>query len=51
MVVSDIEAARAHLVERGVEASDIQVFPWGDFVMFSDPDGNGWAVQHIPARD
>ncbi len=30
--------------------SDVQVFPWGSFVFFSDPDGNGWAVQQIPAR-
>ena len=51
LVVSDIEAARAELVERGVDVSDVQVFDWGSFVFFSDPDGNGWAVQQIPARD
>ncbi len=51
MVVSDIHAARAELVERGVDASVVQEFPWGAFVFFSDPDGNGWAVQQIPARD
>jgi predicted enzyme related to lactoylglutathione lyase len=51
MVVPDIQAARAELVERGVEVSDVQDFPWGSFVFFSDPDGNGWAVQQIPARD
>ncbi|HEY3095446.1 MAG TPA: glyoxalase superfamily protein [Acidimicrobiia bacterium] len=51
MVVSDINAAHAQLVERGVEVSDIQHFPWGSFVFFSDPDGNGWAVQKIPPRD
>jgi predicted enzyme related to lactoylglutathione lyase len=50
LVVSDINAARAELVERGVDVSDIQVFDWGSFVFFSDPDGNGWAVQQIPAR-
>src|SRR6266511_2253811 len=50
MVVSDIEAARAALVKRGVDVSDVQVFDWGSFVYFSDPDGNGWAVQQIPAR-
>jgi predicted enzyme related to lactoylglutathione lyase len=49
MVVSDINAARAELAERGVEVSDVQEFPWGSFVFFSDPDGNGWAVQQIPA--
>ena len=47
VVVEDIEAARAALVERGVEASEIQDFPWGRFVFFSDPDGNGWAVQEV----
>ena len=50
-MVSDIEAARAELVERGVDVSDVQVFDWGSFVFFSDPDGNGWAVQQIPAGD
>jgi predicted enzyme related to lactoylglutathione lyase len=50
LVVPDIEAARAELVERGVEVSAVQTFPWGAFVFFSDPDGNGWAVQQIPAR-
>ncbi len=49
MVVGDIGAARAELIERGVEASEVQEFPWGAFVFFSDPDGNGWAVQQIPA--
>ena len=51
MVVDDIEAARAELVGRGVEAGEIQDFPWGRFVFFSDPDGNGWAVQQLPPRD
>jgi predicted enzyme related to lactoylglutathione lyase len=50
MVVSDVEAARAELVERGVEVTDIQDFDWGSFVFFSDPDGNGWAVQQSPPR-
>jgi predicted enzyme related to lactoylglutathione lyase len=47
LVVSDIEAARSELVERGVDVSEVQRFPWGAFVFFSDPDGNGWAVQDI----
>ena len=51
LVVPDIEAAHAHLVERGVEVSEIQDFEWGRFVFFTDPDGNGWAVQQIPPRD
>ena len=64
LVVPDLRAARAQLVERGVRVSEIQVFgpdgprPAGDgedldnvgFVFFSDPDGNGWAVQQISAR-
>jgi catechol 2,3-dioxygenase-like lactoylglutathione lyase family enzyme len=50
LVVSDIEAARAALLERGVEVGEVQDFPWGRFVFFSDPDGNGWAVQQIPPR-
>jgi catechol 2,3-dioxygenase-like lactoylglutathione lyase family enzyme len=50
LVVTDIEAARAELVGRGVEAGEIQDFPWGRFVFFSDPDGNGWSVQEIPSR-
>jgi catechol 2,3-dioxygenase-like lactoylglutathione lyase family enzyme len=51
LVVSDVAAARAELVDRRVEVSEIQTFPWGSFVFFSDPDGNGWAVQQIPPRD
>jgi catechol 2,3-dioxygenase-like lactoylglutathione lyase family enzyme len=51
MVVADIETAHAELAERGVEVSDVQVMDWGSFVFFSDPDGNGWAVQQLPARE
>jgi catechol 2,3-dioxygenase-like lactoylglutathione lyase family enzyme len=47
VVVTDADAARAELTERGVEASEVQEFPWGRFVFFSDPDGNGWAVQQL----
>ena len=60
LVVSDIEAARAELVARGVEVSPIQHFEgadrvegrggdWNSFIFFSDPDGNGWVVQERPA--
>jgi predicted enzyme related to lactoylglutathione lyase len=45
MVVDDAEASRAALAERGVDVSDVQEFPWGSFVFFKDPDGNGWALQ------
>jgi catechol 2,3-dioxygenase-like lactoylglutathione lyase family enzyme len=47
LVVADIEAAHAELSGRGVQVSDVQRFPWGAFVFFKDPDGNGWAVQQI----
>ena len=62
LVVSDIEAARAGLVVRGVAASPVQHVEdgvwvegrggeWNSFVFFSDPDGNGWVLQERPARD
>lgn len=62
LVVPDIQAARAELVARGVEVSAVQHFEdgvavdgpgeaWNSFMFFSDPDGNGWAVQQAPARD
>jgi catechol 2,3-dioxygenase-like lactoylglutathione lyase family enzyme len=51
MVVSDIQAAHDELAGRGVEVGDVQHFDWGDFVFFSDPDGNGWAVQQLPSYD
>jgi predicted enzyme related to lactoylglutathione lyase len=61
LVVSDIEVARADLVEQGVQVSEVQHYDgaarvdgrggdWNSFVFFSDPDGNGWAVQESPAR-
>ena len=49
-VVADAAAARADLAARGVEVSDVDEQPWGRFVYFEDPDGNGWALQQIPAR-
>jgi predicted enzyme related to lactoylglutathione lyase len=50
LVVADIDAARAELVERGVDVTEVDVQPWGSFVFFSDPDGNAWSVQQIPPR-
>ncbi|MCW2876287.1 MAG: glyoxalase [Sphaerisporangium sp.] len=61
LVVSNIHKARAELVERGVEVSEVQVLgenpsPVEDpldnvgFVFFSDPDGNRWGVQQISSR-
>ena len=62
LVVSDVEAARVELAERGVEVSEVRHFESGrwvsgpdperrafsSFVFFSDPDGNGWVVQERP---
>ena len=50
LVVADADAAHDELQSRGVAVSDVQDFPWGRFVFFQDPDGNGWAVQQIPER-
>ncbi|MFV2111350.1 VOC family protein [Micromonospora sp. LOL_025] len=61
LVVPDLRRARAELVGRGVEVSEIQVIgenprPVPDpldnvgFVHFADPDGNAWAVQQISDR-
>jgi catechol 2,3-dioxygenase-like lactoylglutathione lyase family enzyme len=53
LVVADAAAARAELIERGVEASEIMVFDerdGGTFFGFSDPDGNTWSVQQLKAR-
>src|SRR4051812_38746704 len=47
IVIDDADAARAELSGRGVEVSEVQDFPWGRFVFFSDPDGNGWALQQV----
>ncbi|TCO47491.1 catechol 2,3-dioxygenase-like lactoylglutathione lyase family enzyme [Kribbella antiqua] len=49
IVVADVAAARSELVERGVEVSELQEFPWGTFAFFDDPDGNSWALQQLPA--
>ncbi|HEV7665478.1 MAG TPA: VOC family protein [Chloroflexota bacterium] len=50
LVVLDADVARQELLSRGVEASDVQVFPWGRFVFFNDPDANRWSVQEIQRR-
>jgi catechol 2,3-dioxygenase-like lactoylglutathione lyase family enzyme len=49
MVIADADAARSELAARGVEVSDVDDQPWGRFVHFSDPDGNRWALQQLPA--
>ena len=50
IVVSDVAAARAELDGRGVAVTEVQEFPWGKFVFFKDPDGNGWALQELQPR-
>jgi catechol 2,3-dioxygenase-like lactoylglutathione lyase family enzyme len=50
VVVEDVESARQQLIRNGVAASEIDVQPWGSFVTFSDPDGNTWSLQELPAR-
>ena len=62
LVVPDVDAAREQLLERGVEASEVQHFDgsawrpggggdWNSFAFFSDPDGNGWVLQQSPGRE
>ena len=63
LVVTDIEAARAELAERGVNVSPVQhvdletgqwvdgpAGDWNSFFFLDDPDGNSWAVQQAPAN-
>jgi catechol 2,3-dioxygenase-like lactoylglutathione lyase family enzyme len=50
VVVADVEAARRELIAHDVQASEVEVHPWGSFVTFSDPDGNTWALQQVPPR-
>lgn len=50
LVVPDIQHAHDELEANGVPVSGIEDMPWGRFVYLSDPDGNSWALQEIPAR-
>ncbi|UUV30769.1 VOC family protein [Amycolatopsis roodepoortensis] len=50
LVVADIEAARAELVERGVEISEVEDLGGVFYAYFADPDGNTWCLQHMPWR-
>src|SRR5580704_3384646 len=65
LVVSDIEAARAVLISRGVDASEVfhrggpngrlsgpdpARASYASFISFSDPDGNTWLVQEVSVR-
>ena len=49
-VVPDARALRDELVGRGVACSEVEEQPWGIFVHFTDPDGNTWSMQQLPAR-
>ncbi|RJT84841.1 glyoxalase [Cryobacterium melibiosiphilum] len=48
VVIPNADDARAHLLARGVEASEVDEQEWGRFVYFADPDGNTWALQELP---
>ncbi|MEV4895874.1 VOC family protein [Nonomuraea sp. NPDC055795] len=50
LVVADIEASRAELVERGVEISEVEDLGGVFYAYFADPDGNTWCLQHMPWR-
>ena len=50
IVIADVDAACSELAGRGVEVGEVQVFDWGRFVFFEDPDGNKWALQELPVR-
>ncbi len=47
LVVSDIEAARAELVDRGVEVGKVEDLGGVLYVPFSDPDRNGWTLKQL----
>lgn len=49
-VIADADAAHAELTARGVAVGDVAELAWGRFVYFTDPDGNAWSLQQLPAR-
>jgi catechol 2,3-dioxygenase-like lactoylglutathione lyase family enzyme len=51
LVVSDIDQARAELLERGLNVGEVDELPWGKFLYFQDPDGNSWSVQQLPEQE
>ena len=51
VVVASADAALQQLADAGVVARGVEEYPWGRFVFFTDPDGNGWAVQELPPRE
>ena len=50
LVVKDIEAARRELIGRGVEVGETEDLGGVFYAWFEDPDGNTWALQHMPWR-
>nr|WP_217508438.1 VOC family protein [Curtobacterium pusillum] len=50
VVVPDADEALAHLLDLGVNAVGVDEMAWGRFVFFTDPDGNAWTLQQLPAR-
>lgn len=51
VVIADADAARAQLLEKDVDASEVDEQSWGRFVSFADPDGNTWTLQQVPKRN
>ena len=51
VVIADADAARAQLLEKGVDVSEVDEQSWGRFVSFADPDGNTWTLQQVPKRN
>jgi catechol 2,3-dioxygenase-like lactoylglutathione lyase family enzyme len=50
MVIDSAQAAYDELTANGIEAQGPDAQPWGNFVSFSDPDGNFWTLQELPDR-
>ena len=50
LVVADAQKIHDELAGRGLEVSDVEKLDWGSFVYFTDPDGNKWSLQELPAR-
>ena len=50
LVVADINKAREALAGRGVTVGEVDDLGGIKYVYFSDPDGNSWSLQEIPAH-
>jgi predicted enzyme related to lactoylglutathione lyase len=51
LVVKNADEARAEMLDRGIDASEVDEQPWGRFVYITDPDGNKFSLQELPKRD